>query len=288
MKGARWGVECDTDVLRDVLVGSPENYYWLPTSSVAKYSLSKGISFDRNLALRQHEDFCITLERAGARVFLAPPRDDLPDIPFTRDTTFMTPWGLLGLKMHVPERQPEVDHILSFAQSLDIPFLGRVSGGAVEGGDLCLLRRDLLVIGCSGERTTRQGAADVEALFRSRGFDVWTYTFESFFLHLDTFFGLISEDAALVCVDIVEDEFTDFLIRLGIRIIPVSYKEMRNLGANILSLGGGRVLSSARNARVNEAMREIGVDVFEADISSFTLGGGGIHCLTMPLSRGPA
>lgn len=68
-------------------------------------------------------------------------------------------------------------------------------------------------------------------------------------------------------------------------ILPVSYKDARRLGCNVVSLGGRRVLTSVDNVAVNAQLEARGYDLLPVDISQFTRCGGGIHCLTMPLAR---
>ena len=50
-------------------------------------------------------------------------------------------------------------------------------------------------------------------------------------------------------------------------------------------MGRERVLSIAPATSLNEAMRAHGLDVRELDLSMFTLGGGGAHCLAQALRR---
>ena len=57
------------------------------------------------------------------------------------------------------------------------------------------------------------------------------------------------------------------------------------LGANAISLGDERVLSAAGAGALNAAMRAHGLTVHELDLSMFTLGGGGAHCLAQALRR---
>jgi arginine deiminase len=57
------------------------------------------------------------------------------------------------------------------------------------------------------------------------------------------------------------------------------------LGCNILSLGGGRVISARESATLNAALRAEGLTVLDPALSLFTAGGGGPHCLTCPLQR---
>jgi len=57
---------------------------------------------------------------------------------------------------------------------------------------------------------------------------------------------------------------------------------------NAMSLGDDRVLSGAGAKALNEQLRARGLEVFDPDLSMFTLGGGGAHCLGQALHREPA
>jgi arginine deiminase len=96
-----------------------------------------------------------------------------------------------------------------------------------------------------------------------------------------------ADDLALACEDVLSDGFLASLSRHGIETLPVSYKEARKLGCNVLALGRKRIFSSADNTRVNQLLRARGFDVGALEISQFTNCGGGIHCLTMPINRVP-
>jgi N-dimethylarginine dimethylaminohydrolase len=283
-----WGVQCDYDALTDVMVSAPDYYKWLPNCAVARSTIAGGAAVDLDLARSQHESLRRALESAGVRVHAVPPHSDLPDLSFTRDTTIMTPWGLLSCHMAAAERSAEVEHVEAYVRHLGVPLWHKITQGHLEGGDVCLLRPGIALIGSGGERTTREGAAEAADAFRDAGWDVRIYPFESYFLHLDTFFCMVAADAALVCPDVVEDELLDWIASLGVRMIPVGFKDMRRLAANVLALGDRRVLAAAHNSRANAAMREARLTVIEVDVAQFTLGGGGVHCLTMALARTPA
>ena len=57
------------------------------------------------------------------------------------------------------------------------------------------------------------------------------------------------------------------------------------LGCNILSLGSDRVISARGSRALNAALRAEGIEVIDPELSLFTAGGGGPHCLTCPLRR---
>jgi N-dimethylarginine dimethylaminohydrolase len=72
---------------------------------------------------------------------------------------------------------------------------------------------------------------------------------------------------------------------LGFELIPVAAADAFTLGANAMSLGNGRVLSSAGASPLNDAMRAHGLEVLDPELEMFTLGGGGAHCLAQALRR---
>ena len=63
-----WGADSETGVLRDVLLGPPENFRWLPTSAISKATLESGAKFDRELALGQHRELVSIYDAAGVTV----------------------------------------------------------------------------------------------------------------------------------------------------------------------------------------------------------------------------
>jgi N-dimethylarginine dimethylaminohydrolase len=71
----------------------------------------------------------------------------------------------------------------------------------------------------------------------------------------------------------------------GFDLIEVSEEQAFTLGVNAISLGDERVVSAAGAVELNAALRERGLGVIEVDLSMFTLGGGGPHCLSQALRR---
>jgi len=84
---------------------------------------------------------------------------------------------------------------------------------------------------------------------------------------------------------VLPEEFTAWLASHRIRCLPVPYREAMRLGCNILSLGGDRVISARQSRALNAALRAEGIEVLDPELSLFTAGGGGPHCLTCPLRR---
>ena len=77
----------------------------------------------------------------------------------------------------------------------------------------------------------------------------------------------------------------DLLKARGFEFVDVPYGEAKDLGVNLVALGNDKVLSMKGSAAVNDRMRALGFEVFDPDMSMFTLGGGGVHCLSQALCR---
>lgn len=282
-----WGADSEYGRLTDVMVAAPRHLELVPCNTVSIENFESGLTCSPDLASEQHSALVRTLEKEGVRCHLLESAPGLADLAFTRDATFITPWGLLGLRPAVEHRIAEVDHIRAQAAQWGVPMLPDLSEGFVEGGDVCLLRPGIVAIGYSGERTDEAGVDALASFFEQRGWRALRTRFDRHFLHLDTLFTMVDRTCAVACLDALEPEFLSELRALGIRIIEASEAEVHALGANLLSLGDRRVLSPAGNDRIAGELERLGYRVIAAQIDQFTRCGGGIHCLTMPLARMP-
>jgi N-dimethylarginine dimethylaminohydrolase len=279
------GSDSEYGLLKEVLLASPRNLSIVPCNRVSEDALENGRSSCSVTASRQHRALVETLMGAGVRVRTVQPVAGLPDLAFTRDTSLMSPWGLIGLRPGVEHRRGEVDVVLETARAGGIAILGRVERGTVEGGDVCLLRPGHLVIGVSEARTTSEGAQALGSFFEKRGWQVTRTPVDPDLLHLDTHFCVLDRDVALACVEKLDPAFVAMIRDLGIEIVPVREEEIASLGCNVLSLGRRRVISTGSEPRVDQAIRDLGFEVLTVPLGEFTQCGGGVHCLTMPLRR---
>lgn len=281
----RWGVASETDRLTDVLLAPPTHLALVPANSVSEESLRRGLDCCRTEARVQHQKLVSALAEEGVACHLMPAAPGAPDLVFTRDAALMTPWGLVALRPALPHRRPEAVHVAAFAGSLGVPMLSAIGEGTVEGGDVCIVRPGLVIIGWSGVRTTRTGALALAALFERQGWRAILRRFDPHHLHLDTHFCMVDERRALACVELLDPGFVETLGTLGIELVEATYAEARSLGCNLVSLGDGRIMLGAGQDRLRRSLRSLGYRVVEVDIDQFTRCGGGVHCLTLPLAR---
>ena len=281
----RWGVDSETGRLSDVLLSPPTHLAMVPCNAVTRGSLARGLSSCAASARDQHRALASRLEAAGVACHFVPPNPSLPDLAFTRDSVLMTPWGLVELRPSEPHRQGEAAHLAGALHRFGIESLGAVDEGRVEGGDVCILRPGLVMIGISGDRTDEAGARALGRIFERRGWSALYTRVDPRYLHLDTQFTLVSSRRAVACLETLEAGFAATMADLGIALLPATPDEVDRLEANLLSLGGGRVVAPAGETRINRALRRLDHDVIEVEIDQFARCGGGVHCLTMPLAR---
>lgn len=281
---ATW-VDSEYDILNEVLVASPQHLNLVPSNRVSEKALANGRASCATKAAAQHAGLVAALRAAGATVQIVATVEGLPDLSFTRDSSLMTPWGLLGLRPGAKHRQAEVEIVLQAARSLRLPILSRVTVGSIEGGDICILRPGHVAVGISGNRTDALGAKAVGEVFIRHGWSVIYTPVDPHLLHLDTHFCMLDEGLALGCIEKLDVSFVEQVVKLGIEIVPVYADELATLGCNVLALGHRRILSTGSAPRIDQVVRSLGFEVLTVALDEFTQCGGGVHCLTMPIRR---
>ena len=284
--GAPWRVSSETGRLNDVLVCPPDHYRWMPLNSIVRRTLSETRQRPAADHLRQqHAELCHALAQGGARVHRLVPEPHLPYMVYTRDSVVVTHAGPVLCQLERPQRRGEYAPLIDFHAAQGSTFWRKSSAGTLEGGDIHIIRPGLACIGASGGRTDEAGAEQLAEWLRAEGWEVRVEFFDEHFLHLDVIFCMAAPGLAVACLDVLDPGFVDWLAGHGIRCIPVSYRDAMALGCNILALGDGQVVSARASTALNAALRAEGLTVLDPEITLFTLGGGGPHCLTCPLSR---
>ena len=281
----RWGACSETGRLSDVLLSAPAHLEMVPCNAVTRENLAKGLDTEPVIAARQHRAFAAALTKAGVRCEYVKPLGGMPDLSFTRDSVVIGPWGLIELRPAAEHRRAETRHVAATVRALGVPTHARIEDGTIEGGDVCLLREGLVVIGHSNQRTTEAGARALGDLFEDKGWEVIHTRFDPQYLHLDTIMTMAGDGCAVICPAALEEGFVNRLRKLGLDLIEASTDEVARLGVNLLSLGGRRVVAAAGGNRLNAILAKRGFEVIPVEIDQFTRCGGGPHCLTMPLAR---
>jgi N-dimethylarginine dimethylaminohydrolase len=282
---AAWGVDSEHGRLLDVLVCSPDNFRWLPTSAISRATLESGRHFDGDLARRQHAAMIAAYEEAGVKVHFLEPDAALPYQVFARDSSAMTPGGAVITQLHQWWRRGEYAAAIRFYQGSQIPLRGMITAGALEGGDVMILEPGCAVIGVGGARTQDQAARQLAGWLTDDGWEVRVEPIPERYVHIDVLLAVLAERLAAACTDVLSVGFVAWLRGRGFELIDVPADDAFLLGANAISLGDERVLSVAGAETLNGQLGARGLAVEELDLSMFTLGGGGAHCLVQALRR---
>jgi N-dimethylarginine dimethylaminohydrolase len=280
-----WGVDSEHARLLDVLLCPPDNFRWLPTSEISRATLESGRRFDSEASRSQHAELVSVYEEAGVRCHFLEPDPALPYQVFSRDSSAMTPSGAIVTQLHQWWRRGEYAPVIRFLQENGVPIRGMITAGALEGGDVMIVEPGAMLIGVGGERTQEVAARQLASWMRDDGWEARIQPIPSRYVHIDVICAILAERLAAVCPDAFSASLIGWLRGKGFELIEFSAEDAFRLGGNAVSLGGERILSSAGGAELNEALRARGLTVYDPDLSMFTLGGGGAHCLGQALRR---
>jgi len=280
-----WGVDSEHGTLRDVLLCPPDNFKWGPTSAISKATLESDRVFDAEAAATQHREMVQVYESAGVTCHWLEPDPVLTYQVFARDSSVMGPDGVFITQMAQPWRRGEYAAAIRFHQEAGIPIRGMITAGSLEGGDVVILEPGTVLIGNGETRTQEVAARQLAGWFTEDGWEARIEPIPERYVHIDVLVSVLADKVAAVCTEVVAGPTVQWLRDKGFEIVEVSAEQAFTLGVNAISLGDERVLSAAGATELNEALRSLGLTIHDPDLSMFTLGGGGAHCLGQPLRR---
>ncbi len=285
----RWGINNDYAKLTDVLLGKPEYYRWVEAGPLIGRTLDNahmtGISFNLQTAMKQHAEMVSIYEENDVSCYYLDSDEALHRNFFARDSSAMTPWGALICHMQLKCRRADYVTAIKFYQDNNIPIWKYATAGHFEGGDFNIIEPGRVLIGHCGERSEKEGSEQIANFVRAEGWEAVVAPISREFVHMDGLIVPLGEKLAVACVDAMEPWLVDIVKGWGIEIVEVEFREARNLGVNLVALGNDKILSMAGATELNAKMRALGFEVYDPDMSMFTLGGGGVHCLCQALHR---
>ncbi|MYF47057.1 MAG: amidinotransferase [Rhodobacteraceae bacterium] len=285
----QWGINNDYAKLTDVLLGTPEYYRWVEAGPLIGRTLANahmtGVTFNLQTAMAQHAEMVSIYRENDVNCHYLDSDEALHRNFFARDSSAMTPWGALICHMQLKCRRADYVTAIKFYQDNNIPIWKYATAGHFEGGDFNIIEPGRVLIGYCGERSEKEGSEQVAEYVKAEGWEAVVAPISREFVHMDGLIVPLAEKLAVACVDAMEPWLVDIVKGWGIEIVDVEYREAKNLGVNLVALGNDKVLSMAGATELNGKMRALGFDVYDPDMSMFTLGGGGVHCLCQALHR---
>ncbi|WP_342252692.1 arginine deiminase [Spiroplasma endosymbiont of Amphibalanus improvisus] len=252
--------------------------------------------------------------------------DPMPNILFQRDPFASVGNGATVHRMYTVTRRREtlfVDCVFKnhprFKDQINLWYT-RNESEHLEGGDVMVLSKNTLIIGCT-ERTTMKAIRKVaKNIFENKNTTFKKVvaldlnTKNRAFMHLDTVFTNVDYDKFIAHPLIFENEKTFKIIEITengekeikesiidylssevgkpVKIIkcggddPIhEAREQWNDGTNVLTINPGEVIAYSRNHITVKLLKEAGVKVHEIPSSELSRGRGGPRCMSMPIIR---
>lgn len=277
-KISRYFVRNSIGVLKKVLMCPPS--YAVTRKTVN----GREIQIDNKLCAAEHDELIDAYKSNGVEVVLMTPDENLHDQVFSRDFGACIKEGYILGSFRNDGRMGETTAYEKQMGSLGIPCIARCTVGIFEGGDFWMLDEKTMAIGVL-ERTDEVGIEEIRRQTEKYGYNIISVPSPEKCLHLDMCFNMVSERLAVACRQVLPDNFLKILEERHFKIIDVDKSELLKCCCNLQALGNDRVVSFENNKKVNEELRANGIDVIEVDINEMFKHGGGIHCMTFPLSR---
>ncbi|MDF2892803.1 MAG: arcA [Clostridia bacterium] len=250
----------------------------------------------------------------------------IPNLYFMRDPAAVMGQGISINSMHTDARRREpmiIKYIYEnnplFKKENSQTWYDYSIPHSMEGGDMLVLSKEVVAIGCS-QRTSANGIEHIaKKLFASNSGikEVLAVQIPPLraFMHLDTVFTMIDYDKFTIYPGI-QDKVRVFSLTSnngGIKVnmqndlvetlkrslkLPAvdliqsgggdpitAAREQWNDSTNTLAIAPGVVVTYGRNEASNEVLRRHGIEVLEIDGSELVRGRGGPRCMSMPLVR---
>ena len=253
--------------------------------------------------------------------------DPLPNAYFTRDIGAVIGCGVSLNSMATDARAREtlllkyiLKHHPKFAENVIPYWYHRETSASIEGGDILVLKEDLIAIGVS-QRTKATAIKNLASrIFNSDHSKVRTILAfripeKRAFMHLDTVFTQVDHDKFTIHANIegplevyaitpgsngvvIQEENAILekilgkylktnvtLIRCGLGDPIAGGREQWNDGSNTLAIAPGEVVVYERNYVTNQVLQDHGITTHVIKGSELSRGRGGPRCMSMPLER---
>lgn len=258
----------------------------------------------------EHDTFCDILRAENVEVIYL--NDHLteseqrvvdPNLVYMRDTCAIPHSGFIQMRMAKQVRTREPELVARGLERLGVPRFHTVSSpGLLEGGDFVFPDQETLFIGYN-PRSNEEGAMGTARVLLEKKVmkTVVLVPIPSWRVHLDG--GLMFVDRDLILVyppavqtfpsSVMRQDEAPLLVPLMDFIteeynpgkIAVSDNEVYSFGANVVCIDRRKCVIYESNERIITELGEKGVEVLTIPGSELARGGGGPHCMTLPLLR---
>lgn len=273
-----------TNVLKKVLVCSPQYYKFNAINEITKSWMDKGDKEKNDVMVKEWQTLLDAYRDNGVEVVQMDTDPSLEVETFARDFGGMVKEGAIIGHFRHPARQKETEVYEAKLKELGIPIICRCNAGCFEGGDIWMLDEHTIAFG-QVDRTDQAGVDNMREQLAKFGYTVVGVPCPPANLHLDMVFNIVTEHVVIAATSQLPYNFLKMVERRGYKIIDVPAEMVFKHGCNVEALGNNKVLAIKNNKSVNDKMKAAGVDVIELPFDQILHAGGGPHCLTFPLER---
>lgn len=292
--------------LRKVMLHNPkESLRLINEKNYAKYLFDGVPNIDK--FCKEHEDYKRLLEEQGIKTFelsnfVRINKDllsRLPNLAFMHDIAVVISKGAVISNMAFWGRKNEDIVVKEALANMRIPIFAEFEEDEIFEGFLPLSKRIALVA-----NTERYNDLGINRFYGR----VLTFFEEIIsvqvpqerrFMHLDTIFGSVKKDLALVYLpafqhtEIIKKDgkcvvdFEEYMNEKGIELINITSDEQRNWGCTFLPLEPGVIFhyDIALNSKTKSILRRKNVEIIEFSPQALLPGGGSLRCLTLQILR---
>lgn len=259
-----------------LFVCSPQNFKMItPINYTEQKTFQSGI--DTGKLVKEHDGFCRLLTARGVRVLSLPLLPNCPQQTFVRDLGFSLQSTLYIGNSLEPLRAGEHKALIEVAQDLSLPTY-RLQHH-LEGGDVVVFGHTVFV-GISG-RTQNDAAQELKTIL-PRPYTLVSVPIQKRFLHLDTVLGCVG-NLLVINPSGFDSNFDPH--RHAEHVLEIPPAEQVFLATNFIALNDHTILSNQKCNRLNAALRDKGITVWEYEFDELLKLGGSFRCCTLEIPQ---
>jgi N-dimethylarginine dimethylaminohydrolase len=237
-------------------------------------------------ARQQWDQLCAALQTAGLQLRLIDPVQDLEDMVFAANQTFVGHHGSIGnfivpSEMRFPSRQKEVPYYVDWLVKHGFQVIAvELKGEYLEGGGDLLWHPDRSRVWAGfGIRSSESGVKKFASRMNELQIPVTPLRLvDPFFYHLDTCLSPLNADAAIFHSAAFSLEAQELLRKGWQRLYPIPREEALLFVCNGIAVNG-RYITSRLTPALESALRKETLQPLVVDLSEFEKSGGSAFCM---------
>jgi dimethylargininase len=235
---------------------------------VRTYSSRNRVNLD--LAQKQHEAYCKTLEDRNLKLVRIPADNNFPDCVFVEDPAVVYEGTAIMCNMGAKSRVGEVEEVRRVLSPIFRKVVNIDPPATIEGGDV-LRVKDHLFVGVTS-RTNVDGVNQLREALRKEDCEITSVKVENI-LHFKSACSYLGDDYIAV-----NPGYFDLRVLSSFKLISLPKQEA--YAANCLAVNG-TVLMTKGYPKTKKLIEKIGFETEELDVSEFKKCEGSLTCLSI-------